>query len=685
MSHARRRKTALLTLLLATVVLLALPVVGAASALGAPVGATLGAWGAGIPAADVMPSFQGSYTLDKDGGVSVTETISYRFDPAQGVRHGIYRNITVRQGLDDRPDSYRYYAMSGVSVSSPTGANSEYQLTDNGSTTTIKIGSAKVDVSGTQTYVVSYHLANVMNPFTDTQTAEFYYNIFTSEPIAKDEVDLQVKAPAAATEVRCARGTAGTDCDLAEAGETSQFTVGSLASLENLTIAARYPLAAFDRIAPDIRTGGSPLGETQARAASYAALAGALLVPLLAGVGMGALVATRGRDEWYAGLTPGLTPGREADANAAPTERGGPPTIAVQFNPPPGVQPGLVGTVIDESADTLDVSASVIDLAVRGFLTIEEVDGGGFTKRTDWRLTRLVPPEGEVLRPYESTLLEGLFATANPVLLSDLKNHFSKTLSSVKDQMYDEVLSRGWFRKSPQRQRALWLALGLPAHRGRRGAAVPRSRDAGGRPHGWAVAAGPVRAAAGGRRRHRRHLRGHPGQAGARQDRGRVRGPGPVAGFSPVPGDGRGEPDPLGGSPGDLQPVPALRHRLRRGRAVGQDLRAGRRCGSRRGTAGPHADVVHLARCGVPRLRRHRLGRGQLLLDGGRDLPVHARQLRRVGLRQLGRQLLRRRHRRLELGVLVVRAAADGFAASRPQPSRSTWHARRHASSRPAQ
>ncbi len=47
------------------------------------------------------------------------------------------------------------------------------------------------------------------------------------------------------------------------------------------------------------------------------------------------------------------------------------------------------------------------------------------------------------------------------MLLSDLKNHFSKTLSSVKDQMYDEVLSRSWFRKSPQRQRALWQALGF--------------------------------------------------------------------------------------------------------------------------------------------------------------------------------------------------------------------------------
>ncbi|MGV1008991.1 MAG: DUF2207 domain-containing protein [Dermatophilaceae bacterium] len=465
------RPAAVLTVLLAAAVLIVLPLLGAAGAAGAPVAARIGGWGApglaparapaGRPAADVMPSFAGEYTLDKDGGVSVTETISYQFDPAQGTRHGIYRSITVRQALEDQPDSYRYYAMSDVSASSPTGANTEVQLTDNGSVMTIKIGSAKVDVSGTQTYVVKYHLANVMNPFTDTQSAEFYYNVFISDSIAKDLVDLQVTAPAAATEVRCGRGSSGSDCDTAVAGQTSRFTVSSLASLENLTIAARYPLGAFTHIAPDIRTGGSPLGETQARAASYAALAGALLVPLLAGVGMAALVVTRGRDEWYAGVTPGLTPGRTADAGTAPVERGRRPTIAVQFNPPPGVQPGLVGTIIDESADTLDVSASVIDLAVRGFLTIEEVDGGGLTKRTDWRLTRLVPSEGEVLRPYESRLLEGLFATSNPVLLSDLKNHFSKTLSGVKDQMYDEVLSRGWFRKSPQRQRGLWLALGF--------------------------------------------------------------------------------------------------------------------------------------------------------------------------------------------------------------------------------
>lgn len=113
-------------------------------------------------------------------------------------------------------------------------------------------------------------------------------------------------------------------------------------------------------------------------------MAGGVLAPIVALVVMGMLVATRGRDEWYAGLTPGLTPGLGqgpiADGippgGSAPTVRGKTPTIAVQFNPPPGVQPGLVGTVIDESADTLGMSATVIDLAVRGYLRIEEVEGG---------------------------------------------------------------------------------------------------------------------------------------------------------------------------------------------------------------------------------------------------------------------------------------------------------------------
>ncbi len=81
--------------------------------------------------------------------------------------------------------------------------------------------------------------------------------------------------------------------------------------------------------------------------------------------------------------------------------------------------------------------------------------------RTDWRLTQLPPRAGEVLRPYEQNVLNGLFLQGSPVLLSDLKNNFASTLSATKDLMYDEVLSRGWFRKSPQSQRMAWRGFGF--------------------------------------------------------------------------------------------------------------------------------------------------------------------------------------------------------------------------------
>jgi len=133
----------------------------------------------------------------------------------------------------------------------------------------------------------------------------------------------------------------------------------------------------------------------------------------------------------------------------------------VQFNPPKGVHAGLVGTIIDEEANTIDVSATVVDLAVRGYLTIEEVEPGGMFKRTDWTLTKLEPPRDvESLLPYEQTLLAGIFAASNPVRLSELKNKFSKTLASVRAQMYAEVTSRKWFRKSPEKARRGWTGFG---------------------------------------------------------------------------------------------------------------------------------------------------------------------------------------------------------------------------------
>jgi hypothetical protein len=325
-----------------------------------------------------------------------------------------------------------------------------------------------VTVSGTQSYIVKYHLANVMNPFPDH--AEFFYNVFLGDSVPKDRVKVTVTGPGGVTSVRCVRGSdPGRDCDSAQAGQTAVFTVDNLLGNEDLTIATSLPRAGFGELKPDIRAAGSSYDEGQAKVLTSLALAGGIGAPLVAAGVMGVLVATRGRDEWYAGVTPGLSPG-SADAAApgtvpppppTPILRGRRPEIAVQFNPPPGVQPGMVGTIIDESADTIDVSATVMDLAVRGFLRIEEIQSGTMFSRTDWRLVQLPPPPGQTLRPYEATVLEGLFAEGSDVKLSDLKYKFNTTLNLAIRQMYTEVVERGWFRRSPLRQRAGWQALGF--------------------------------------------------------------------------------------------------------------------------------------------------------------------------------------------------------------------------------
>ena len=46
----------------------------------------------------------------------------------------------------------------------------------------------------------------------------------------------------------------------------------------------------------------------------------------------------------------------------------------VEFVPPDGVLPGQVGTLVDEHANLVDVTATIVDLAVRGWLTITDLD-----------------------------------------------------------------------------------------------------------------------------------------------------------------------------------------------------------------------------------------------------------------------------------------------------------------------
>jgi uncharacterized membrane protein YgcG len=144
----------------------------------------------------------------------------------------------------------------------------------------------------------------------------------------------------------------------------------------------------------------------------------------------------------YAGLTPGNLP---VPGETAPTKRITDVPYAVRFTPPDGVTPGMVGTLIDKKADLRDVSATLIDLAVRGLVRIEQ------PAHKDLKVVRLDGPR-DGLAPYEKTLLKGLFTTkkgvAGPGVLTG--SRFGKSVTKTRTQLYDAVVQAGWFARSPE-------------------------------------------------------------------------------------------------------------------------------------------------------------------------------------------------------------------------------------------
>jgi uncharacterized membrane protein YgcG len=135
-------------------------------------------------------------------------------------------------------------------------------------------------------------------------------------------------------------------------------------------------------------------------------------------------------------------------------------TTPVEYTPPDDLRPGQVGTLVDEVAGPLDVSATIVDLAVRKYLKIEEIPKEGWFGHTDWRLTRL--ELDEPLLKYERLLLDSLFAgTDGTVLLSSLKKKFSESLLKVEGALYDDSVARGWFLRRPDKARAFWRRMAI--------------------------------------------------------------------------------------------------------------------------------------------------------------------------------------------------------------------------------
>jgi uncharacterized membrane protein YgcG len=108
---------------------------------------------------------------------------------------------------------------------------------------------------------------------------------------------------------------------------------------------------------------------------------------------------------------------------------------------------------VDDSIDPRDITATLIDLAVRGYLKIEEKnDKVLFFNNRDYVFHLLKPPaEWQGLADHESDILKNMFlGGGNLTSLSSLKNRFYLALPSVRQKILGELKAKGMYRVDPQ-------------------------------------------------------------------------------------------------------------------------------------------------------------------------------------------------------------------------------------------
>lgn len=172
------------------------------------------------------------------------------------------------------------------------------------------------------------------------------------------------------------------------------------------------------------------------------------IVIVVVAIGAGVAVRILRRDEVFDGLTPGLLPKPDQPVVRRLLRRGEQPPVAVRFNPPDDVGPGLAGVAIDGRVDPVELSATLIDLAGRGWLSLRPVSREPGAKPDDWELLSSDPAPSEPLSPTEEALLAAAFSEGPTTTLSRFRSR--PEVKSASATLLAEAGQRQWLKLLPE-------------------------------------------------------------------------------------------------------------------------------------------------------------------------------------------------------------------------------------------
>lgn len=137
-------------------------------------------------------------------------------------------------------------------------------------------------------------------------------------------------------------------------------------------------------------------------------------------------------------------------------------TIVPIYDAPQGIKPYLLGSLKDEKVDMVDITATMIDLARRGYLKIREFETGkilGFGGEKDYELIK--QKEFGDLERNEKRIIEAIFDYKERVVVSsDLKYKFYTKVPGINSSIDEEMVEKGYFKKSPASVRNAYIGIG---------------------------------------------------------------------------------------------------------------------------------------------------------------------------------------------------------------------------------
>ncbi len=381
-----------------------------------------------------IQNYQTNITIHEDGSVGFIEDIHYVFDLP---RHGIFRNIPV---IKTNKDGKRYKMTLGdIQVTDGKGQALTVQQSEVGDDVVLKGGDPDTTITGAQRYIISYTVAGAMTYFSGHD--ELYWNTVGSLwPVPITETDTTISLPKsvnmADVHTACFTGKAGeknTGCEVTTGNnQVTVRTTKVLYANEGVSVVVALPKGIVAVVEP------VPVVLFFDTAAGKATIVLLFLFSLLWYICAPFFIIYRW---WKAGRDPKPAMGETSAWFSPPTTKTRRP-----------LTPAETGTLMDESADTRDIYATVIDLARRGYFNIIETKKGqfDFLKQKDWS-------GATDLQFFELELLDGIFDQNTRVKVKDLD--VSLTFKEVKETIYESLVTDGFFPISPDKTRTTYEVL----------------------------------------------------------------------------------------------------------------------------------------------------------------------------------------------------------------------------------